>query len=824
MDSPWPRMALMTRTILVAACFLITGTVGPAIAAAASTVSEAGSTETRSGAMIYRDLCARCHGTEGQGVDDEYDEPLHGDRSISSLARLIERTMPEDEPDHCVGDDARRVAEFIHREFYSPEARQARGRAPRIELLRLTVPQYRNVVADLLGRFTPVPRRAQSADEVSGGLRAEYFQSKGMNKADDLRLERVDRRIDFDFGEGGPAENIEPDQFAIVWDGALNARDTGFYEFRVRSENGIRLYLNNDAMEQRRKLRDDSSVAGQAALVDAWVSSGEMREHRARVFLMGGRSYPFRLEFFKYKEKTASIRLEWKAPHGAWALLDHRHLSTASVPRTFVVDTPFPADDRSLGYERGSAVSAAWHAATTRAAIATAAEVVNRLPLLAGFDQGDPERGKAARRFTVRFAEVAFRRPLTDGEKHVFGEVLFENAPNPEAAVRRAVLLALNTPDFLYTDLTGADEAPTQHAIAARLSLALWDSIPDEPLLEAARDGQLVGADRILAEARRMTNDPRTRSKLGEFFNHWLELDERDLAKDRSLFPTFDEVLVADLRDSLHLFIEQIVWSDESDYRQLLLADHLVLNQPLRQFYETGGDENAPGHERPESGGDSADPAESLAAGDAALDEFEPVVFAPERRAGILTHPYLLSAFAYHNNTSPIHRGVFLTRNIIGRDLKPPPVAVAFKDSEFPSDITMREKIAELTRDKACMSCHSVINPLGFALENYDAVGRWRTTDNEKPVDSRSQFVSDEGDTVEVGSARDIARFAVGSRAAHRAFTAQIFHHLIKQDPYAYGSDTLERLREDFVADQFNIRNLLARIAATAAGHGNDRP
>jgi hypothetical protein len=336
------------------------------------------------------------------------------------------------------------------------------------------------------------------------------------------------------------------------------------------------------------------------------------------------------------------------------------------------------------------------------------------------------------------------------------------------------------------------------------LSLALWDSIPDEELFEAARDGQLATQEQIKAQARRMIDDPRAQAKMRGFFNHWLELEERDLSKDKNMFPEYDESVVADLRYSLDLFVDRVVWSEQSDYRQLLLADYLYLNEPLRDLYHRQRTGSGQPNERP--------------AGENSVD-FEPYVFHSSRRAGVLTHPYLLSAFAYHNNTSPIHRGVFLTRNIIGRGLKPPPIAVAFKDSDFPQDITMREKITQLTRDQACMSCHSVINPLGFALENYDAVGRWRTQDQDNPLNTRSDYMTEEGQTLKVQNARDIANFAAVNESAHRAFVTQIFHHLLKQDPFAYGKETADRLRLLFAENRFSIQNLMIEIAVFAADY-----
>jgi mono/diheme cytochrome c family protein len=772
----------------------------------------AGGLAELAGAQIYQQQCASCHGSGGQGVAGKFEEPLYGSRSIESLQRLIERTMPEGEPEACVGEDARQVAEYIYDEFYSPEARRRKGlaRDARLALVRMTATQHRNAVADLLAHFTPAPNVIPGNETseatppgVLPGLRAEYFQSKGMNKADSLQIERVDRRIDFDFGEESPGEGITADQFAIIWEGAVWPRATGHYEFRVRTENGARLYLNDDPAERIRRLRDDSAAAGQVALIDDWVSSGERREKSARVFLLGGRPYPLRLEFFKYREASALISLEWKPPNGAWSLLDHNHLTTAAVPRTFVLDTPFPADDRSRGYERGSSLSRAWQSATMNAAAATAAEVVHRLPLLAGFEGSDSGRDGILKDFVARFASVAFRRPLTGGEEQLFRETLFTAAANPEAAVRRAIMLVLMSPSFLYPDLTPEDEAPAQHTVASRLSFALWDSIPDKALLEAAGQGRLATMEQIESEARRMISDPRARAKMREFLRHWLELGEHDLSKDSNLFPEFDEAVIADLRHSLELFVEQVIWSESSDYRQLLLADYLPLNDRLRRLYDPAASESV------ESGS-----SESSSGSD-----FELVSLSSGKRAGVLTHPYLLSAFAYPNNTSPIHRGVFLTRNIMGRPLRPPPVAVAFKEEEFPPEITMREKITQLTSSTACMSCHSIINPLGFALENFDPLGRWRDTDNNLPVDTLGEFVTDEGDRVEIGSALDVARFAAEDEAARRAFVNRAFVYLVKQDSAAYGPETLDRLLEGFEQDNFNIRELLIRIAVLSAAH-----
>src|SRR5204862_5767341 len=136
--------------------------------------------------------------------------------------------------------------------------------------------------------------------------------------------------------------------------------------------------------------------------------------------------------------------------------------------------------------------------------------------------------------------------------------------------------------------------------------------------------------------------------------------------------------------------------------------------------------------------------------------DFVKVSFDAEHRSGVMTHPYLLAAFSYQKLTTPIHRGVFLTRNIEGRALRPPPMAMTFKDAEFAPNLTMREKVSQLTRSQACQTCHSVINPLGFSLEQYDAVGRFRSSDHDRPIDAVSDYLTDEGQKVHLAGARDV--------------------------------------------------------------------
>src|SRR5215207_1112648 len=170
------------------------------IASFAGAVARADDADRAAGAEIYRNLCADCHGDKGQGVPNKFDEPLYGERSIQSLAKLIHKTMPEDEPEKCVDEDARKVALYIYDAFYSPVAR-AKLNPPKRDFVRLTNRQFRESIADLVGSFAKtLPIREGK------GLTGRYADSNGMNKRAKERLERLDCAIDFDFGELSPHE------------------------------------------------------------------------------------------------------------------------------------------------------------------------------------------------------------------------------------------------------------------------------------------------------------------------------------------------------------------------------------------------------------------------------------------------------------------------------------------------------------------------------------------------------------------------------------------------------------------------------------------
>jgi hypothetical protein len=751
----------------------------------------------RTGEQIYRQQCASCHGSMGEGTDDHYPLPLVGERSVAGLSRLIAKTMPEDAPGECVGEDADKVAAFIYESFYSKTAPgRSKFQIPRIELSRLTVRQYKTAIADLLGSF-----QAPGRWDDQRGLKGEY-SSRGRRRRDSngggSSLNRVDPEIRLDFGTGSPI----PDQnalaeiakswqsfpvlpvplstfrgysqdFRVNWQGSMLAPETGEYEFVVRTENATRLWVND-------KVRP---------LIDAAVKSGNDTEYRGTVYLLGGRVYPVKLELSRTKEKTSSIALEWKLPRRAYEVIPQRNLAPSDYPETFVLLTPFPPDDRSVGYERGTSISKAWDQAATDASIEVAGYIAAHLKDLAGAGDEAPDRDPKLREFCRLFAERAFRRPLTDAQKAFFIDRQFEEAGTPQVAVKRVVLLVLKSPRFLYREI--GNSRPDGFDVASRLSFGLWDSLPDRPLIDTAAASQLASREQVIGQAERMVGDLRARSKLREFFQQWLKVEQvPDLSKDPKRYSQFNEVIASDLRTSLDLFLDDIIGSDAADFRQLLCADYVYLNGRLAQFYGAELSADAP---------------------------FQKVALDPRERAGILTHPYLMSSFAYTASSSPIHRGVFIARSVLGRVLRPPPEAVAPLAPDLHPDLTTRQRVTLQTKPESCVSCHGLINPLGFTLEHFDAVGRYRSEEKGRPVDASGSYENRKGETVKFGGVRELATFLANSDETHTAFVQQLFHYMVKQPVRAYGPQTLPNLKRFFAANNFNLRKLMVEIMATSA-------
>ncbi len=717
------------------------------------------------GAKIFAQKCVRCHGKDGKGNPEMDVAPLSGEQTLDELTQAIAETMPEDDPETCVGKEARAVAGYVLEKFFDAPADVA-GQRPRIDMARLTVGQYRQAIADL-GTEVYSTRPATNRH----GLEAIYHNHRHL-RHDKRVIVRFDPIVDFDFGEGSPDEKIGKDEFAIQWHGSLYAPETGEYEIVVRSANGLRLWLND---------RHDP-------LIDAWVRSGDAKDHRATLFLVGGRQYPLRLEYFKFKDPTASIHLLWKRPHRELQVIATEYLSPDRSKTVLVASAPFSPDDRSYGYERGNQVDEAWQRSVVQGAVEVAERVAGSLPDIFGKKQVDQQ---AVREFGYRFVRRAFRRALDDEQKKQYVDRFVDESPDTALAVKRIVLATLLSPRFLYRET--ASDGFDDFDVASRLSFVLWDSLPDPWLLKSAEKGLLRKPEQIRAAAERMLADSRTKAKWQVFCYHWLRLDRfEDITKDEKSYAGFDQQVVSDLRTSLEKMLHRIAWEEEAgDFRQLLLSDHWYANSRLATWY----------------GGQA----------DSELEfKWQPVP-RPEMAGGVLTHPLLMSGLAYHGSSSPIHRGVFIARGILGRRLKVPPIAVAPIPADSKPDWTTRQRIEFQTKPTACRTCHDLINPLGFPLEAYDAAGRFRQQENGNDIDASGWLQLASGNKVEFYGPRELAVYLAGSEETHQAFVQQVFHEFVKQPILAFGLKQPQELTRRFTENKYHIRRLILDVAVIAA-------
>ena len=254
--------------------------------------------------------------------------------------------------------------------------------------------------------------------------------------------------------------------------------------------------------------------------------------------------------------------------------------------------------------------------------------------------------------------------------------------------------------------------------LASRLSFFLWSSIPDQPLLDAAVRGTLKNPAVLQQQVRRMLADPRSDALVSNFAGQWLYLRNVPHAqKDGAAFPEFEASLRTAFQRETELFFGSILRDEHASVLELLTADYTFLNQQLAQYY---GIPNVFGH------------------------NFRRVSLAGTvRGGGLLSHGSILMATSYPTRTSPVIRGKWILTNLLGVPPPDPPANVnipALQESVNGQRVavttSVRERLEQHRSNPACASCHKIMDPIGLALENFDAVGRWRTTDQGAPLDT----------------------------------------------------------------------------------------
>jgi hypothetical protein len=316
-------------------------------------------------------------------------------------------------------------------------------------------------------------------------------------------------------------------------------------------------------------------------------------------------------------------------------------------------------------------------------------------------------------------ARKAYRRPVMAGELEELLSFYEEGRATGgfERGVQQGLSRILMSPAFLFrmeldpaSVTRGAAYRLSDLELASRLSFFLWSSIPDDELLALAESGRLSEPAVLDRQVQRMLADSRSEALVENFTGQWLYLRNlQDVQPDRILFPEFDENLRQAFQTETELFFESVLRENRSAV-ELLSANYTFVNERLARHYQIP---NVYG------------------------PRFRRVTFTDDRRGGLLGQGSILTVRSYANRTSPVLRGVWILENLLGVEVPPPPPDVPpLKDNPEGRVLTMRERMVQHRSNPVCSSCHSLMDPLGLPLENFDAVGQWRSVNESNlPLD-----------------------------------------------------------------------------------------
>jgi len=449
----------------------------------------------------------------------------------------------------------------------------------------------------------------------------------------------------------------------------------------------------------------------------------------------------------------------------------------------------FPEEEEAHGFNNNAdalsmstSLVEAYLNAAEQAAARAASSAAQWVPCPEGSD-----RAACARRFIEDVGARLFRRPLTAEDVTSF-EQLYATAKAHDDGLARVLEAMLQSPEFIYRVERGLSIPSTRERrkldsweVASRLSYLLWGSAPDEQLRQAAAAGKLETSEELTAQVDRMMEDPRARETVMEFHGQWLRLSRIDLiSKDDHAFPTFKAEHKELFKSEVRRFLEDVLWGRKgSGVRGLFTANHTFVNEELATYYGL-----------PTAG----------------IQGWTRVELPPERSSGFLTQGGLMAVLAKPNGTSPVQRGLFVRNQILCEDIPPPPDNVELTPPNSDANATAADQLAQ-HRIAACAGCHSRMDPIGLSFENFDGIGRYRTTDKGKTLSPEGEIVG-----TAIGKYQNVSE--LGQKLAQSPqVQGCLATHWVR---FGYGRSeaeaddcTVQTLKEKLVDPNFTVRDLL---------------
>jgi mono/diheme cytochrome c family protein len=403
-----------------------------------------------------------------------------------------------------------------------------------------------------------------------------------------------------------------------------------------------------------------------------------------------------------------------------------------------------------------------------------------------------------ANKILTNLAHRAYRRPVTTQEVAPLLNLVTlaqQKGDSFDEGICIATQAILVSPHFLFRleqdrpSATSSNEIQSyrinQHELAARLSYFLWSSMPDDELLRAADQGTLNKPLVLKTQIQRMLKDEKTRALVENFGGQWLELRKLESTKpDRERFPEYDDYLRMSMRRETELFIESIVREDKS-ILDFIDGKYSYLNERLALLYQI------PGVKGP---------------------EFRKVSLANNpQRSGIITQASVLTVSSYTTRTSPVLRGKWILENILNAPPPaPPPDVPTLDESKIGASMTLRQQLEEHRKNPTCASCHARLDPLGFGLEKFDAIGVWRTKDGKLPVDDTGELP----DGRKFNGPEELKGILRADRQAFaQCLTEKLLTYGLGRGLERYDKPTVKKIAERVAANEFRFSSLVLEIA-----------
>lgn len=402
-----------------------------------------------------------------------------------------------------------------------------------------------------------------------------------------------------------------------------------------------------------------------------------------------------------------------------------------------------------------------------------------------------------ARTFIEGFGRRAFRRPLLAEEVDGYLAVFRVGSARDgfRGGIRLVVTGVLQSPSFLYRveQSPRAATGPVKlngFELATRLSYLMTSSTPDSALLDAAASGALDSDAELLAQAERLLGSPGGTSALGAFHGEWLKVTGlNEIEKDAALFPNWNDELKRALSAETERFVGYVLGQGDGRFATLLTASFSVIDPVLAPLY---------GVPAPASAGR--------------------VDFAPAERTGLLTQGAFLAVKAHDQQSSPVKRGIGLLQSVACINMPPPPPSIMVQEPKLDATATTRERFAAHSNKPSCAACHTKIDPPGFAFESYDAIGRFRSTEAGKSIDTAVTLANVAPDIDgSYPNARAMLEHLAGSKTAGDCYALQWFRYAFKREPVARDACTLKRALDAFQTNQGGVKDLVRALASADA-------